>query len=101
MKEDSDEDEKTTLISCMNKSDRWIIDSGFSNHMIGDKSKFEDIKPYKGSYVKFDNDAPCPMKGKGSIQLTDKIKCNNIYQVEGINYNQLSVSQFKKLGYRA
>ena len=33
MKEDYDEDEETTLISYVNKSDRWIIDSGFSNNM--------------------------------------------------------------------
>ena len=46
MKEDFDEDEKTTLIdSYVNKSDRWIVDSGCSNHMTGDKDKFEDIGP--------------------------------------------------------
>ena len=47
MKEDYDEDEKTTLISYVNKSDRWIIDSGCSNHITSDRSKFEDIEPYK------------------------------------------------------
>ena len=45
MKEESDEDDKTTLISYVNKSDRWIINSGCSNHMTGDKDKFEDICP--------------------------------------------------------
>ena len=43
MKEYSDEDEKTTLISHVNKSDLQIIDSGCSNHINGDKSKFETI----------------------------------------------------------
>ena len=43
MKEDSGEDEKTRLISYVNKSDQWIIDSGCSNHMTSDK--FEDIGP--------------------------------------------------------
>ena len=46
MKEYFDEDEKTYLISYVNKSDRWINDSRCSNHMIGDKDKFEDIGPY-------------------------------------------------------
>ena len=36
MKEDYDEDYKTTLISYVNKSDRWIIDSGCSNYMTSD-----------------------------------------------------------------
>ena len=40
MKEDSDEDEKIALISFVNKSDRWIIDSGCSNHMTSYRSKF-------------------------------------------------------------
>ena len=45
MKEDSNEDEKTTLISYVNKTNKWIIDSGCSNHMTGNKVKFEDIGP--------------------------------------------------------
>ena len=53
MKEESDEDEKTALFFYVNKSDRWIIDSGCSNHMISDEEKFEDIGPYNGGCVKF------------------------------------------------
>jgi hypothetical protein len=45
MKQDSDEDEKNTLILYVKKSDKWIIDNGCSNHMIGDKEKFEEISP--------------------------------------------------------
>ena len=67
MKENFDEDEKTLLISCVRKIDGWIIDSGCSNHNFGDRSKFENIGQNKGSYVKFDNDVSCLMKGKGSI----------------------------------
>ena len=84
MKEDSGEDDKTTLISYVNKSDRWIIDSGFSNHMTGDRYKFGDIGPHKGGCVKFSNDIPYVVKGKGTIQLTDKIKCDNVYWVKGL-----------------
>ena len=39
------------------------------------------------------------MKGKGTIQLTDKLSCDNVYWVEGLNYNLLSILQPKKLGY--
>ena len=41
---------------------------------------------------RFGNDAPCLIKGKGSIKLTEKISCDNAYYVEGLNYNLLSVS---------
>ena len=48
VEEDSDEnddevvyvaikDEATALVTCMNKNDKWIIDSGCSHHMTGDK----------------------------------------------------------------
>ena len=69
----------------MNKNDWWIIDSVCSHHMTGDRSKFETFEHYNGNNVRFDNDAPCLVKGKGSIKLTDKITCNNIYYVEGLN----------------
>ena len=92
MKDESDEDEETTLVSCVNKNDRWIIDSECSHHMTRDKSKFVTLNYYDGNSVRFGNDAPCLIKGKGSIKLTKKILCDNAYYVEGINYNLLSVS---------
>ncbi|WP_425279426.1 hypothetical protein [Enterobacter hormaechei] len=67
MKDQSDEEEATTLVTCINKNDRWIIDSGRSHHMTGDKSKFITLTYYDGNSVRFGNDAPCLIKGKGSI----------------------------------
>ena len=90
MKDEFDEDEATTLVTCVNKNDRWIIDSGCSHHMTGDKSKFITLNCYDGNSVRFGNDAPCLIKGKGSIKLIDKISCENDYYVEGLNYNLLS-----------
>lgn len=49
--------------------------------MTDDKDKFEDISTYKGGYVKFYNDNPCFVKGNGTIQLTNKITCDNFYWV--------------------
>ena len=40
MKDESDEYDATALLTCLNKNDRWIIDSRCSHHIIGDKSKF-------------------------------------------------------------
>ena len=62
MKDDYDEDEKIALVSYVRKGDKWIIDSGFSHHMTGDKSKFETFKYCNGGSVKFGNDKPFPMK---------------------------------------
>ena len=92
MKYESDEDEATTLVTCVNKNDRLIINSGSSHHMTGDKSKFITLNCYDGNRVRFGNDAPSLIKGKCSIKLTDKISFENDYYVEGLNYNLLSVS---------
>ena len=92
MKDESDEGEATVLMICVNKNDKCIIDSGCSHHMIGDKSKFITLTCYDGNSVRFGNNAPCLIKGKGSIKLTDMISCDNAYYVEKLNYNLLSVS---------
>ena len=38
------------------------------------------------------------MKGEYSIKHTKKISCDNAYNVEGLNYNLLSVSQLSNIG---
>ena len=52
------------------KNDRWIVGSGCSHHMTGDKSNFITLNYYNGNNVRFGNDAPCLIKRKGSIKLT-------------------------------
>ena len=100
MKDDFDEDRKISLVSHVSKNDIWIIVCGYSHHIIGDKSKFEKLEHYNGSCVKFGNDAPCYVKGKGSIILNDKIRCDNAYWVDGLKYNLLSVAQLNSSGYQ-
>ena len=82
----------------MNKNDKWIIDSGCSHHMTGDTSKFSTFETYDENNVKFGNDAPCHMKGKGYVVLTNKIICDNTKFLEGLNYNLLSVAQLNRSG---
>ena len=73
IKDESNKDKATTLVTYMNKNDKWIIDSGCSHHMTGDKSKFTSFTQYDGNSVRFGNNAPCLIKGKGSIRHTEKI----------------------------
>ena len=37
-------------------------------------------------------------QSKGTIKLTEKISCDNVYYVEGLNYNLLSLSHLGNIG---
>lgn len=83
VKEDTNEERyenEKSLISHVSKNDTWIVDSGFSHHMTGDISKFDKLEEINdGGTVKLGNDVPCPLKGRGSLTLNDKIKCDDAY----------------------
>ena len=62
--ESDDEKDKMKLVSHMSKNDTWIIDSGCSHHMTGDRSQFENLVHYDGGSVRFGNNEPCYIKEK-------------------------------------
>ena len=73
--ESDDENDSMELISHISKNYTWIIDSGCSHHMMGDKSKFENLVHYDCGSVRLGNDEPCYVKGKGCIALTNDLIC--------------------------
>ena len=62
--------------------------------MTRDKSKFEHFEYYDGGSVRFGNNEPCCIKGKGKghISLINELICDNAYWVEGIKHNLMSVA---------
>lgn len=60
--------------------------------MTRDKTKFKNMAPYDGGSVRFGNNEPCCIKGKGCISLTNELVCDNAYWVERIKHNLLSVA---------
>ena len=82
IKDESDNDEeedKMVLISHVRKNDTWIIDSGCTHHMTGDKAKFEKCEDYDDGSVRFGNNEPCCIKGRGKISLTKELVCDKVY----------------------
>ncbi len=87
-------------MSQVEKKSNWIIDSGCSHHMTGDKTKFEHFENYDGGSVRFGNNEPRFIKGRGRISLTKELVCDNAYWVEGLKHNLLSVAQLLNIGFK-
>ena len=65
VKDDADDErDNMEIISHVRKNDTWIIDSGCSHHMTGDRTKFEYFEHYDGGSVRFGNNEPCCIKGR-------------------------------------
>ena len=45
--------------------------------MTSDKTKFENFEDYDGGSVRFGNNEPCCIKGRGRISLSNEIICDN------------------------
>jgi len=62
--------------------------------MTGDKEKLQSYSPLeKEKKVSFGNDTPALIKGKGSVQLKEKVKARNFMYVDGLKHNLLRFSQ--------
>ena len=76
----------------------WHVDSGCSRHMTGDISCLQDFKWLDGGYVAFGSDSQggkITETGKVSKGKMSKGKMtfSDVYYVEQLKYNLLSVSQ--------
>ena len=74
------------------KSNQWILDSGCTSHMCGDKAQFKSLKMIKGGRVTIGNSKTLQILGKGTIG-NSIISIDKVQYVKGLSYNLLSVSQ--------
>ncbi|GJW60182.1 retrovirus-related pol polyprotein from transposon TNT 1-94 [Tanacetum coccineum] len=71
----------------------WYLDSGFSKHMTGDRSRLRNfVKKFIGT-VRFINDHFGAIMGYGDYVIGDNV-ISRVYYVEGLGHNLLSVGQF-------
>ena len=73
-------------------SHEWILDSGCSKHMTGNRELFTSYKEYDGGHVVFGSNLRGKVVGKGNI-LHDNIKFLNVEHVSGLAYNLISIGQ--------
>jgi hypothetical protein len=73
---------------------KWLMDSGCSRHMIGNKKYFSDLTPLSHmEYVTFRDDKKGKVLGIGIIKVNDYFTLNDVALVDKLKYNMLFVSQ--------
>ena len=71
----------------------WHVDSGCSRHMTGNISSLQNFKQFDGSNVAFGGDRKGGrITGKRMVS-NGKISFHDVFYVEQLKYNLLSVSQ--------
>jgi hypothetical protein len=78
----------------------WLIDSGCSRHMTGDKGWFSSLVPVvtRRCITFGDNGRGCVLS-EGEIKASDKITLRRVALVQSLGYNFLSVSQLLDEGF--
>jgi hypothetical protein len=72
----------------------WLIDSGCSRHITGDKGWFSSLVPVVAKkYITFGDNGPGCVSSEGEIKVCDKITLRRVALVQSHGYNLLFVSQ--------
>jgi hypothetical protein len=71
----------------------WLMDSGWSRHLTGDKKWFSSLTPLShNEYVTFGDDKKGKVLGTDVIKVNDFFTLNDVTLVDRLRYNLLSVS---------
>ena len=68
--------------------------------MVGNKNKFHEVEAYDGGKGNFRKNLLCTIVGKGTVALNESTNYKDLYLVEGLKYNLLSVAQLVDKCYR-
>ena len=82
----------------------WVLDSGASRHMTGEKSLYSSMQPLEEPVtVTVGNNARCPTKGKGTISFVtangETRKISDVLYVPKIKRNLLSIAAITDQGH--
>jgi hypothetical protein len=76
----------------------WLIDSGCSRHMTGDRGWFSSLIPVVTKrYITFGENGR--VLSEGEIKVSDKVTLRRVALVQSLGYNLLSVSQLLDEGF--
>jgi hypothetical protein len=78
----------------------WLIDSGCSRHMTGDKGWFSSLVPVVTErYITFGDIGRGHVLSEGEIKVSDKITLRCVALVQSLRYNLFSASQLLDEGF--
>ena len=79
----------------------WILDSGCTNHMTGEKKMFSSYEKNQDPQraITFGDGNQGLVKGLGKIAISPDHSISNVFLVDSLDYNLLSVSQLCQMGY--
>ncbi|KAL0540527.1 hypothetical protein IC582_020535 [Cucumis melo] len=104
-KEQTKNDEGILFLACSVQDNvvepTWYIDSGCSNHMIGNRSIFVTLDESFQSEVKTGDNTRLQVKGQGDILVKTKKgikRVTSVFYVPGLKYNLLSIDQLLQRG---
>ncbi|KAG7547174.1 Zinc finger CCHC-type [Arabidopsis suecica] len=96
--DESDEDKDFTAKVAYTSTDGtasnpWYFDSGCSRHMTGDSDVLSTFTEEASGKVTFGDGGNGRIRGKGNIERDDQPSLINVYYVEGLKANLISISQ--------
>uniref|UniRef100_A0A6N2MV24 CCHC-type domain-containing protein n=1 Tax=Salix viminalis TaxID=40686 RepID=A0A6N2MV24_SALVM len=103
--EDDEQAFTTNISDQIDYESDWIVDSGCSNHMTGDKEKLQNLTEYKGNRVVITaNNSKLPIAHVGNTMVSNhhsdnEVALQKVYHVPGMKKNLLSVSQLTSAGH--
>ena len=83
--------EEKALVYQVERKYDWIINSGCSDHMTVDMNKVFKFREHDGGIVRVCNNVAYHIIGIRSITLDGKTNINDVYFVDGLKHNLLSV----------
>ena len=78
-----------------------MIDSGCTNHMTREKKMFSSFETNDESNenIVFGDNSKGKVLGLGNVAISNDHSISNVFLVNSLNYNLLSVSQLCEMGY--
>ncbi|PNX61211.1 copia-type polyprotein, partial [Trifolium pratense] len=81
------------------ETERWYLDSGCSNHMVGNKNWLYEFDENYRDTVKLGDDSKMNVVGKGNIKLRINGRVHvitEVYYIPGLKTNLLSIGQIQQ-----